>query len=285
VIFSEWLKMIELITAMLDKNKWKYGYLHGAVSSPKRGELVRAFNEDPNCRVFISTQAGGVGLNLQSAEVVINMDLPWNPAVLEQRISRVHRMGQKKSVRVINFVSEGSIECGMLSLLAFKRAMFEGVLDGGQDEIFMGETRFNRFMKTVESVTGEMDTVRDGTSAQLTQEEITETIQDARSSREEITEDTPDEGDSVGTESGIAIDGRMVGNFLKSGARLLETLSKQFEADGDETSLSAVESFSDVKIGYDKEKGKKTINIPMPDENTMKKIAQIGNMISELFKK
>ncbi|MFH1664623.1 MAG: DEAD/DEAH box helicase [Candidatus Omnitrophota bacterium] len=285
VIFSEWLKMIELVTAMLDENKWKYGYLHGAVPAPKRGELVRAFNEDPDCRVFMSTQAGGVGLNLQSAEVVINMDLPWNPAVLEQRISRVHRMGQKRPVRVINFVTEGSIEHGMLSLLAFKRAMFEGVLDGGQDEIFMGETRFSRFMKTVEAVTDAMDAGRGDPSDQLIQEEIKETLQDARSSREEITEDAPDEGGSAGTGSGIAIDSRMVGNFLTAGARLLENLNKQFGASGDEMFLPASGSFPGVKAGHDRETGKKTINIPMPDEDTMKKIARIGNMINELFKK
>ena len=70
------------------------------------------------CRIFISTQAGGVGLNRQSAEVVVKMDLPWNPAVLEQRVGRVHRLGQKKPVRVINFVTKGSIEHGMLTVLS-----------------------------------------------------------------------------------------------------------------------------------------------------------------------
>lgn len=62
------------------------------------GALVDLFVEDPSCRVFLSTDTGGVGLNLQNAAaVVINMDLPWNPAVLEQRIGRVYRLGQHRS--------------------------------------------------------------------------------------------------------------------------------------------------------------------------------------------
>lgn len=82
--------------------------------------------------------------------------MPWNPAVLEQRIARIHRMGQTRPVRVINFVAKGSIEEGMLSVLAFKRSLSEGILDGGSGEISFGGSRLNRFMKDVESVTGHM---------------------------------------------------------------------------------------------------------------------------------
>ena len=60
------------------------------------------------------------------------MDLPWNPAVLEQRIGRVHRLGQKGTVRVVNFVAQGTIEEGMLGVLKFKKSLFAGVLDGGE---------------------------------------------------------------------------------------------------------------------------------------------------------
>ena len=85
--------------------------------------------------MFLSTDAGGAGLNLQHAVVVVNMDLPWNPAVLEQRIGRVHRLGQTQPVQVVNFVAKGTIEEGMLSVLAFKKSLFAGVLDGGSGEI------------------------------------------------------------------------------------------------------------------------------------------------------
>ena len=110
----------------------------------------------PTCRVFLSTDAGSTGLNLQHASTLVNMDLPWNPAMLEQRIARIHRMGQTRPVRVINFVAKGTIEEGMLSVLAFKRSLSAGILDGGSSEISLGGSRLNRFMKDVENVTGRM---------------------------------------------------------------------------------------------------------------------------------
>src|SRR6185312_9237855 len=117
---------------------------------------VERFRDDPNCQVFLSTDAGSTGLNLQHASTLVNMDLPWNPAVLEQRIARIHRIGQAQPVRVINFVAKGTIEEGMLAVLAFKRSLSAGILDGGSSEISLGGSRLNRFMKEVENVTGRM---------------------------------------------------------------------------------------------------------------------------------
>ena len=122
--------------------------------SEKRPALVGRFHDDPVCRVFLSTDAGCTGLNLQHASTLVNMDLPWNPAILEQRIARIHRMGQARPVQVINFVAKGTIEEGMLSVLAFKRSLSAGILDGGRGEISLGGSRLNRFMKDVEKVTG-----------------------------------------------------------------------------------------------------------------------------------
>src|ERR1019366_1904802 len=129
---------------------------HGGVPSDKRPALVERFRDDPTCRVFLSTDAGSTGLNLQDASTLVNMDLPWNPAILEQRIARIHRMGQTRPVRVINFVSKGTIEEGMLSVLAFKRSLSAGILDGGRGAVSLGGSRLNRFMKDVENVTGSM---------------------------------------------------------------------------------------------------------------------------------
>ena len=127
----------------------------GSVPGEQRGALVERFHNDPDCRLFLSTDAGGVGLNLQhAAAVVVNMDMPWNPAVLEQRIGRVHRMGQSRGVQVVNFVGQGSIEEGILSVLAFKKSLFAGVLDGGEHEVFMQGTRLSKFMESVEQVAG-----------------------------------------------------------------------------------------------------------------------------------
>ena len=154
VIFSQWLRSHEILIRRLDANGWGYVSFHGSVPSPKRPALIERFKTDPDCRVFIATDAGSVGLNLQhAASTVINMDMPWNPAVLEQRIGRVHRMGQTKSVQVINLVAAGTIEEGMLSLLSFKKSLFAGVLDGGASDVFLDGTRLSQFMAGVERAT------------------------------------------------------------------------------------------------------------------------------------
>jgi len=153
VIFSQWLRMHELLVRRFKDRDWGHVVFHGSLSSGKRKEAIDRFREDPNCRAFLSTDSGGVGLNLQHANVVFNMDLPWNPAVLEQRVGRVHRLGQSQPVRVINFVAQASIEEGMLAVLKFKKSLFEGVLDGGEKEVFLGGSRLSKFMETVESAT------------------------------------------------------------------------------------------------------------------------------------
>ncbi|MBI4611698.1 MAG: DEAD/DEAH box helicase [Candidatus Rokubacteria bacterium] len=153
VIFSQWLRMHEVLVRRLERRKWSHVLFHGGVESVKRKALIDRFCEDPRCRAFLSTDAGGVGLNLQHATVVVNVDLPWNPAVLEQRIGRVHRLGQTRPVQVVSFVAKGTIEEGMLSVLGFKRSLFAGILDGGESEVFLGGSRLKRFMESVENVT------------------------------------------------------------------------------------------------------------------------------------
>jgi SNF2 family DNA or RNA helicase len=156
VVFSQWTRTHDILIRRLEARGLGYVSFHGGVPSDKRPALVERFRADPTCRVFLSTDAGSTGLNLQHASTLVNMDLPWNPAILEQRIARIHRMGQTRPVRVINFVAKGTIEEGMLSVLAFKRSLSAGILDGGSGEISLGGSRLNRFMKDVENVTGRM---------------------------------------------------------------------------------------------------------------------------------
>ncbi|MGA7806810.1 DEAD/DEAH box helicase [Bradyrhizobium sp.] len=156
VVFSQWTRTHDIVIRRLEARGLGYVSFHGGVPSEKRPALVERFRDDPSCRVFLSTDAGSTGLNLQHASTLVNMDLPWNPAVLEQRIARIHRMGQARPVRVINFVAKGTIEEGMLSVLAFKRSLSAGILDGDSGEISLGGSRLNRFMKDVEGVTGQM---------------------------------------------------------------------------------------------------------------------------------
>ena len=153
VIFSQWVRMHELLVRRIKKRGWGHVVFQGSVPSAKRKDLIDRFRDDPKCRAFLSTDAGGTGLNLQNASVVINMDLPWNPAVLEQRIGRVHRLGQRNAVRVVNFIAQNTIEEGMMSVLKFKKSLFAGVLDGGEKDVFLGGSKLNRFMETVERMT------------------------------------------------------------------------------------------------------------------------------------
>lgn len=105
VIFSQWERMTRLIAKELDTLGVRYEYLHGGIPSEARKNLTDNFTELPESRVFLSTDAGSTGLNLQVASILINLDLPWNPAVLEQRIARIYRIGQKRNIQVINLVA------------------------------------------------------------------------------------------------------------------------------------------------------------------------------------
>jgi hypothetical protein len=96
---------------------------------------MEQFRKDADCRVFLSTDAGGVGLNLQAASAVINFEPPWNPARLEQRIGRVHRMGQAHPVHVVHLLTEGSIEERVWETLKLKKSLFAGVFDSPTDEV------------------------------------------------------------------------------------------------------------------------------------------------------
>lgn len=142
IVFSQWSRMLDLTEPVLERLKLGAVKLTGDVPSAKRGGLVERFFEDPSCRIFLSSDAGGVGLNLQAASLVINLDLPWNPAVLEQRIARAHRHGQLHSVQVINLIAQGTIEERILDTLARKREVFQGVFGGEEapDEIGFQDT-------------------------------------------------------------------------------------------------------------------------------------------------
>jgi SNF2 family DNA or RNA helicase len=181
VIFSQWLRMHELLVRRFESRDWDHVLFHGGVPGQQRQGLVDRFREKDDCRAFLATDAGGVGLNLQHASMVVNIDLPWNPAVLEQRIGRVHRLGQKRPVRVVNFVAQGTIEEGMLSVLQFKKSLFAGVLDGGEKEVFLGGSRLKRFMETVEKASAAIpeSTPEDEASSQEARTEPDQTELDA----------------------------------------------------------------------------------------------------------
>jgi SNF2 family DNA or RNA helicase len=136
VIFSEWTTMTFLIGKHLSKVGIPFVELSGKVPVKKRQALIDEFSSNPDCKVFLSTDAGGTGLNLQAADCVINFELPWNPAKLNQRIGRVNRIGQRSHcVNVINLISKSSIEMRIMAGIQLKGELFSGVFDGGTDEV------------------------------------------------------------------------------------------------------------------------------------------------------
>jgi SNF2 domain-containing protein/helicase-like protein len=137
IVFSEWERMLELVRDLCGHLGLRFAWHTGTVPQRRRRVEINTFKSDPECRVFLSTDSGAAGLNLQNASVVINCDLPWNPAKLEQRIARAWRKHQTRPVTVINLVSQNTIEHRMLDTLSNKQALADGVLDrkGNLNEI------------------------------------------------------------------------------------------------------------------------------------------------------
>ncbi len=133
VLFSEWTGMLNIIEPLLEKRQLPFVRLDGSVPQNRRQRLVRQFQQDPECKLFITTNAGSTGLNLQAANTIINVELPWNPAILEQRIARAHRMGQKRPVQVYLLVTEATLEENLLATLAGKQELALAVLDPDSD--------------------------------------------------------------------------------------------------------------------------------------------------------
>jgi len=140
VVFSQWVRMIELAgwacSDVLGRAGLRAAYFTGKQGLRARTRSVVELHDDARTRVLFCSDAGSVGLNLQhAADCVIHLDLPWNPAVFEQRVARLHRLGQARSVDVVRMVSEGSIEARIEQTLRSKKALFDGLFDGDADTV------------------------------------------------------------------------------------------------------------------------------------------------------
>ncbi|GMV75478.1 MAG: hypothetical protein AMXMBFR78_24280 [Rubrivivax sp.] len=282
VVFSQWLGTHELIQRRLGKGKgqrdWGHVLFSGSVASEQRAALVERFHEDADCRLFLATDAGGVGLNLQhAAAVVVNMDLPWNPAVLEQRIGRVHRMGQSRGVQVINFVGQGCIEEGMLSVLAFKTSLFAGVLDGGASEVFLQGTRLSKFMESVEQVAGAMGEGETADEAAAARDGNTRAPEaptaSAPTARPAVDDREPDaDADASAIGHAEAPPGDVTPTpaadpwpaLLQLGASLLQGLAQGAASPGGVA----------ARIETDPVSGKPSLRLPLPEPELLRRLAQ-----------
>ncbi|HYD50931.1 MAG TPA: DEAD/DEAH box helicase [Terriglobales bacterium] len=174
VVFSQWRRMLELAhwatrDVLADAGQ-RAVFFTGREARPRRTQNLIDLHDDPAVTVLFASDAGGVGLNLQkAASCCINIDLPWNPAVLEQRIGRIHRLGQKRPINVYNLVSQRSIEARIAALVADKKALFKSLFDGSSDEVHFD--RSGSFLTQLERVV-EPVTVPQAEDTDLEQEEV-----------------------------------------------------------------------------------------------------------------
>lgn len=299
VIFSQWERMTRLIAQELDKRAVRYSYLHGGVPSAKRKNLTDSFSDDSQVRVFISTDAGATGLNLQVANYLINLDLPWNPAVLEQRIGRIYRIGQKQNIQVINLIATGTIEEQMLSKLKFKSSMASGVLDYGSDEVTLDNNRLRDIIENFEfndnvSVPQGVDeapaevqaTVLAGTQAEAQTEDIP-----VYESEEEVVAGggmtpaggivVPESEDELsGNEPEVPeADNNAAENLIAEGISFME---KMLDVLGNEDSARRL---VDSMVSTDSKTGRTTVNIPVKNKETVVKFVSLIGNIMRNFKK
>ena len=295
VVFSQWERMTRLIAQELEKREIGFEYLHGGVPSETRGRLITNFADNPDSRVFLSTDAGSTGLNLQSAATIINLDLPWNPAVLEQRIARIYRLGQQRNVQVINLVSAGTIEEQMLDKLRFKSAMFEGVLDNGQDTIFLGEgSKLTQMMNTlgemIEEV-GEHQTSTEKSSETVVTDETTEPAPTEKQEEpvmaqpvEEVITETEAPREDIQTVSASPVQpeedtpyARVPSTpkeLIAQGTAFLSSLAATLK------SPQATEQLVNSLVETDAKTGQTSLKIPVPDKQTVRNLLDI---VGKLF--
>ncbi len=141
VVFSQWRRMTEMAGDVARQLGLGVVDLHGGVPTAGRGALIERFETDPQARVFLSTDAGATGLNLQCASALINLDMPYNPAILEQRIARIHRLGQDQAVQVFLLVASEAYEARVAQLVQSKRLLFDNVVSEDTTDDAVGITR------------------------------------------------------------------------------------------------------------------------------------------------
>ncbi|MGL5327768.1 MAG: SNF2 helicase associated domain-containing protein [Peptostreptococcaceae bacterium] len=131
LLFSQFTSVLKNLGSELSKNNISYSYIDGQTKASDRLDLVNKFNESNDNKVFlISLKAGGTGLNLTSADVVIHFDPWWNPSVENQASDRAHRFGQKNSVEVIKLIAKGTIEEKILALQENKNKLINEFING-----------------------------------------------------------------------------------------------------------------------------------------------------------
>jgi len=146
IVFTQFRTTLEYLERHLTAAGHRVAVFHGNLTAMEKEAAIDAFRGD--ARILLSTEAGGEGRNLQFCRTIVNYDLPWNPMKVEQRIGRVHRLGQKRDIEIFNFSSEETVESYVLEILHKKINMFELVI-GEMDMILGHFSEKNSFEDTV----------------------------------------------------------------------------------------------------------------------------------------
>jgi SNF2 family DNA or RNA helicase len=170
VVFTEFIPTLDHLAGVCEEHGISYSVFSGDLSRADKDAAIARFRDQ--ARVLLSTGAGGEGRNLQFADTIVNFDLPWNPMRIEQRVGRVHRIGQTHDVYVFNFCQQGAVEEQLLRVLHDKINMFELVV-GEMDAILGGLDDSRDFAEIVMDLwisgrqSGEVEREFDGLAKQL----------------------------------------------------------------------------------------------------------------------
>jgi superfamily II DNA or RNA helicase len=278
VVFSEYERMTHLAGRELTRLGIGFVSLHGGVPARKRGSLISQFHRDPGCQVFLSTDAGGVGLNLQAASAVINFEPPWNPARLEQRIGRVHRLGQQRPVHVVHFLTTDSIEERVWETLRIKKSLFAGVFDAPTDEVSFAALGKKSALEAVKEVfAGQPGRPKPAIEAAPPFPVPVAARAVAAHSNGEA---RPDDSAAVQRAAPRAapapelepLAGAAAG-LLEAGLRLLETIVPPAGAVSDETSGNPIRRWLSTAIQTDPRTNRPVLALPLPESITRERLA------------
>jgi len=181
LVFTQYLRTLEYLRGVLEADGYSIAAYHGGLSPRAKDEAVRAFRADR--RIFLSTEAGGEGRNLQFARTLVNYDLPWNPLRIEQRIGRVHRLGQEKEVHVVNLWATDTVEEYLIELLDRKIHMFELVV--GELDLILGDLGAR---KSFEDLLMEIWTLKEAEERRAALRRLGESLVKARARYETVKE-------------------------------------------------------------------------------------------------
>lgn len=295
VVFSEYERMTHLAGEVLEKLGIGFVSLHGGVPSRKRGALIEKFHRDPECCVFLSTDAGGVGLNLQAASAVINFEPPWNPARLEQRIGRVHRLGQLHPVQVVHLLTTGSIEERVWETLRLKRSLFEGVFDSPAAEVSFAALGRKSVLQAVKEIFADQPGRPKPVIDQAAAEPASLKALAATAGAAPVSAAAgPDGNNAIAHPSPIpalmniqaqsnAI-GTAAASFLEAGVKLLESIAAKSANGGSGTeSAIQIQRFFAGLFSRDQHMNRPTLSIPLPESITEDRLTSaVSGLLSVL---